>query len=80
MAGNVWEWTRDYAKLKVTETHEIDPVNLKADSYNNARSVRGGALGDEKPSNMRAAARGQSPVNNSNNLLIGCRISAPLPY
>ena len=80
MGGNVWEWTRDYAKLKVTATHEIDPVNLKSDSYNNARSVRGGALGDSNPAAMRAASRGQSAINNPNNLLIGCRIYAPLAY
>lgn len=81
MAGGVWECTRDYAKLKVTATHEVDPVNAKADAWTStARSTRGGAMGDVDPSNFRAAARGQMEPNNPYNLLVGGRVCAPLPY
>ena len=57
MAGNVWEWTRDFY-ASYTSAAAIDPIGPNSGTN---RVYRGGSWGDTNAARVRAAYRGVGP-------------------
>jgi formylglycine-generating enzyme required for sulfatase activity len=67
MAGNVWEWTSDWASIYGSEA-ETDPAGM---SSGRVKIVRGGSYGDD-PSNLRLSNRTPN-MPTSRNINVGFR-------
>jgi Sulfatase-modifying factor enzyme 1 len=70
LAGNVWEWCRDWYREDYSEAERADPLGPEQGL---SRVMRGGAF-DYNPNNLRGTNRNNNDPDNENNN-IGFRVA-----